>query len=162
MKGDPQVIEYLNECLTAEITSVNQYWIHARMLHNWGYMRLWKKIREESIGEMKHADMLIERILFLEGVPNLQRYNKVDVGETVREQFRIDLNNERTHRDRLVKGVELCLQKSDMQSRRILEVILEETEEHVDWLEAQHDLIEQIGYENYLAQQIHDPNGADA
>jgi bacterioferritin len=154
MKGHDQVITLLNDVLTAELTAVNQYFIHARMCENWGYQRLWKKIREESIGEMKHADRLIERILYLEGLPNLQRLGKVNVGETVPEQFKLDLAVEAAAIKALNNGIELCRSLGDNGTRELLEEILEAEEEHANWIEAQQTLIRQAGEANYLAQQI--------
>jgi len=154
MKGDPQVIALLNEVLTGELTAINQYWMHARMCENWGYQRLWKKVREESLEEMKHADRLVERILFLEGVPNLQKLGKIDVGQTVREQFELDLAVEYGAVKRINEGIELCRAKGDTGSRELLQHILVQEEEHVNWLEAQQTLLEQVGEQGYLAEQI--------
>ena len=154
MKAKEGVVELLNEVLTAELTAINQYFIHARMCQNWGYERLWKKIRAESIDEMKHADDLIQRILFLDGVPNLQRLGKVNVGETVPEQFRLDLELEVAAIQRLNDGIARCREVGDNGTRELLEEILTAEEEHLDWLEAQRELIKQLGEENYLAQQI--------
>jgi bacterioferritin len=154
MRGHQQVIALLNDVLTAELTAINQYFIHARMCENWGYERLWKKIREESIGEMKHADELIERILFLEGVPNMQRLDKVRVGETVREQFTLDLKLEQVAVTRFNKVIALAVELGDNTTRELLAGMLKSEEEHVDWLESQLELIEQVGEQNYLAQQI--------
>ena len=154
MKGHDQVIQILNDVLTAELTAINQYWIHARMCENWGYERLWKKIREESLGEMKHADQLVERILYLEGVPNLQKLGKVNVGQTVREQFRLDLEVEKAAVKALNSGIETARSLGDNGTRELLESVLEGEEEHANWLEAQLTLIEQVGEGNYLAQQI--------
>ncbi len=154
MKGHDDVITLLNEILTAELTAINQYFIHARMCENWGYERLWKKVREESIGEMRHADRLIARILCLEGVPNVQRLGKVNVGQTVPEQFRLDLDLERAAVTALNNGIERCRSLSDNGSRNLLEEILISEEEHVNWIEAQVELIRQAGEANYLAQHI--------
>ena len=154
MKGHPQIIELLNDVLTTELTAVNEYFLHARIAENWGYERLQKKIYEESIGEMKHADKLIRRILFLGGLPNLQRLGKVNVGETIPEMLRLDLDLELGSQKRLNEGIELCRSLSDNGSRELLNYILEDTEEHVDWLEAQLELIKQVGEAHYLAQQI--------
>lgn len=155
MKGNAKLIDALNEILTGELTSINQYFVHAKMCENWGYERLAHKNREESIGEMKHADELIERILFLEGVPNMQRLEKVRVGETVAEQLRLDLEAERVAIPRLNKAIALAVDVGDNTTRDLLEDILESEEDHVDWLEAQLELIKQVGEQNYLAQQIH-------
>ena len=154
MKGHDQVIQVLNDVLTAELTAINQYWIHARMCENWGYERLWKKVREESLGEMKHADRLVERILYLEGIPNLQKLGKVNVGQTVKEQFRLDLEVEKAAVKALNAGIETSRSLGDNGTRELLESILEGEEEHANWLEAQLTLIEQVGEANYLAQQI--------
>jgi bacterioferritin len=154
MKGHDDVITLLNEVLTAELTAINQYFIHARMCENWGYERLWKKLREESIGEMRHADRLIARILYLEGVPNVQRLGKVNVGQTVPEQLRLDLDLERAAVTALNSGIERCRTLSDNGSRDLLEEILVSEEDHIDWIEAQLELIRQAGEANYLAQQI--------
>jgi bacterioferritin len=156
MKGHDKIIELLNEVLTHELTSVNQYFIHARMCENWGYQRLWKKIREESIDEMKHADKLIQRILYLEGLPNLQRYGKVSVGENVPEQLRLDLENEQRAVKMLNEGIEVARSLGDNGSRDLLEEMLEDEEKHANWLEEQLALIEQVGAQNYLAEQIRD------
>ena len=154
MKGNDKVIKLLNDVLTAELTAINQYFIHARMCENWGYERLWKKIRAESIDEMKHADELIERILYLEGVPNLQRLAKVNVGQTVPEQFKLDLDVEKDSIVRLNAGIETARAAGDNGSRELLEKILHGEEDHANWLEAQLELIKQVGEANYLAQQI--------
>jgi len=154
MRGHEQVITLLNEVLTAELTAINQYFIHGRMCENWGYERLWKKVREESIGEMRHADRLIARILYLEGVPNVQRLGKVNVGQTVPEQLRLDLDLERAAVTALNNGIERCRSLGDNGSRELLEEILVSEEEHIDWIEAQLELIRQTGEGNYLAQQI--------
>ncbi len=154
MKGHDQVVTLLNDVLTAELTAINQYFIHARMCENWGYKRLWKKVREESIGEMRHADRLIERILYLEGVPNLQRLGKVNVGQTVPEQLRLDLEVERTAVAALNAGIEVCRSLGDNGTRELLEEILTGEEDHIDWIEEQQELIKQVGEGHYLAQQI--------
>src|SRR5437868_2734755 len=135
MKGDPQVITLLNDVLTAELTAVNQYFLHARLCHHWGYGRLYERVRKESIEEMKHADELIERILYLEGMPNVQRYGKVNVGQTVSEQFQLDLQVEYDAVKRLNEGIEACRTAGDNGTRTLLERILHEEEAHVDWLE---------------------------
>ena len=154
MKGDADVIAVLNDVLTAELTAINQYFIHAMMCHNWRYERLAKRSREESIGEMKHAEEVIERILYLDGVPNMQRYMKVNVGRDVPEQLQFDLQLEKDAVGRLNPGIELCRSKADNRSRLLLEKILHEEEGHIDWLEAQLQQIADIGAANYLAQQI--------
>jgi bacterioferritin len=154
MQGDPQVIEVLNEVLTAELTAVNQYFIHAMMCRNWRYERLAKHSRDESIEEMKHAQELIERILYLDGAPNMQRYMKINVGSTIPDQHAYDLSLERDAVVRLNRGIALCREKGDNGSRMLLEKILGEEEEHIDWLEAQLQQIQDVGLQNYLSEQI--------
>ena len=154
MKGDPKVIDLLNECLTGELTAVNQYFLHARMCKNWGYEHLAKKIYAESIDEMKHSDKLIERILFLEGLPNLQRLAKLSVGTTVIEILKNDLALEMVNPPRLNKGIQLCRDVGDNASEDLLTKILVDSEHHVDWLESQLELVKQVGEAHYLAQQI--------
>jgi bacterioferritin len=154
MQGDADVIEILNEVLTAELTAINQYFIHAKMCDNWGLERLAEKVRDESIDEMKDADKVIERILYLEGVPNLQRLNSVRVGETVPEQLELDLDLERSAIERYNRGVALARDKGDNGTAELLEDLLVGEEEHADWLESQLHLIRAVGVENYLAQQI--------
>ena len=155
MQGDDRVIEALNEVLTAELTAINQYFIHAKMSANWGYERRAEHLRNESIDEMKHAEQLIERILYFEGTPNMQRLFPVQVGESVEEQLRLDLGVEYEAVPRLNHGVALCVEVGDNGTRELLEGILVSEEEHVDWLETQLETIRQIGIENYLAQQLH-------
>jgi len=155
MKGSPKIIELLNEALTKELTAINQYFIHSKMCENWGYAALAKKYYDESIGEMKHAEELIKRILFLEGIPNMSRYDKIKVGETVRKQLESDLRIEVEAIEMLRPGIKLCLEESDHTTRDLLQRILIEEEEHVDWIEGQLHIIKEAGYENYLAQQIH-------
>jgi bacterioferritin len=154
MQGQPDVIQILNDVLCAELTAINQYFIHARMLENQKYTKLAKHAQEESIGEMKHAQSVIDRILYLDGVPNMQKYMKVNVGQTVEEQHQFDLAVEKDAVDRLNKGIELCRTQGDNGTRLILEQILADEEGHIDWLEAQLLQIQQIGLPNYLAQQI--------
>ncbi|MFO0665697.1 MAG: bacterioferritin [Polyangiaceae bacterium] len=154
MKGDSQVIDVLNEVLTGELTAVNQYFLHSRICKNWGYKKLADHIYKESIDEMKHADALIERILFLEGLPNVQRLAKVNVGMTVPEILKNDLAVEMQAIPLLKKGIKLLRDLSDNGSQDLLLHILKAEEEHVDWLEAQHELIRQLGEQNYLAQQL--------
>ncbi|MFT7621536.1 MAG: bacterioferritin [Myxococcota bacterium] len=156
MKGDPKVIEVLNDVLTSELTAINQYFLHSEMCAAWGYARLHKKIRHESIDEMKHAEQLIERVLYLEGIPNVQRLSKVNIGEDIPEMLAADLALELDALPRLNNGVEVCVAIGDNGSRMLLESILAAEEEHVDWLEAQLDLIKQVGEQNYLAAQIKD------
>jgi bacterioferritin len=150
MRGDPSIIRLLNAVLTNELTSVNQYFLHARMYENWGFTRLGKITYDESIGEMKHADKLIKRILFLDGLPNLQDLNKLRVGETVPEGMEADLALELGGRVTLVDGIRQCEQAEDYVSREILKDILCDTEEHIDFLETQLGLIAAIGVQNYL------------
>jgi bacterioferritin len=155
MKGDPSVIDLLNEVLTNELTAINQYFLHARICENWGYERLWKKVRAESLDEMKHADEVIERILYLEGSPNVQRLGNVTVGQAVEEQLRLDLELERRAIPVLNRGIELCRNRAgDNGTAELLEDILEGEEEHANWLEAQLSLVQQVGLQNYLAQQL--------
>ena len=154
MKGNDQILSLLNDLLTNELTAINQYFVHAKMCLNWGYERLADKIREESIDEMKHADMVISRILFLEGVPNLQKLNKLRVGETVREQLESDLQLEYSAIAFLNQGVAASRELGDNASKDLFERILVSEEEHTDWIETQLELIRQVGEQNYLAQQI--------
>ena len=154
MRGDPAVIEALNSILTAELTAINQYFVHAKMCRNWGFLRLAKHNRDESIDEMKHADSVIERILFLDGVPNMQRLGPVRVGEAVPEQFKLDLELEYEAVKRYNGAVVLCTQKNDAGTRELLEDLLKDEESSVDWHEAQLGLIEKVGAERYLAEQL--------
>jgi bacterioferritin len=150
MQGDRAVLQRLNEVLTNELTAVNQYFLHARMLQNWGYDRLGKEIYDESIGEMRHADRLVKRILFLDGLPNLQDLHKLAIGETVAEVLRADLALEVGGRAPLVDAVQLCETSRDFVSREILVDILTDTEEHIDYLSTQLALLEAMGEANYL------------
>jgi bacterioferritin len=150
MQGDRAIIERLNEVLTNELTSVNQYFLHARMLENWGYKRLGKLIYDESLGEMRHADKLICRILFLEGLPNLQDLHKLAIGETVLEALNADLALEQKGRTTLVAGVAQCEAAQDFVSREVLVEILRDTEDHIDFLETQLNLARELGEPNYL------------
>jgi bacterioferritin len=156
MRGDAKVIEALNDVLTAELTAINQYFIHHKMCENWGYERLSKKKREESIDEMKDADKLIERILYLEGVPNVQRLNPVRVGEDAIEQHRLDLALETEAIKRLNDAIRLCGDKGDHGTRELLEHILKGEESSAEWLEAQLHLVKEVGAQQYLAEQIHE------
>jgi bacterioferritin len=156
MKGNEEVMNLLNQLLTNELTAINQYFIHAKMCRNWGYGRLAKKVREESIDEMKHAELVIDRILFLDGVPNMQRYHKLHVGETVKEQFETDLQLEYAAIAFLNQGIEACRKCGDNASEDMMTRILVSEEEHTDWLETQLELIRQVGEQNYLSQQIKD------
>ena len=155
MRRNDRIIELLNEVLTAELTAVNQYFLHAKMCKNWGYDRLAEHVRHESIDEMRHADQVTDRLLFLEGVPNYQRYSPLHIGETVLEQFQADLQLEYDAIDRLNNGIAEAVQLGDNGTRELLAGILVAEEEHADWLETQLETIRQIGIENYLAQQLH-------
>ncbi len=150
MQGDRAIIKLLNAVLTNELTSVNQYFLHARMYENWGFKRLGRITYDESIGEMKHADKLIKRVLFLEGLPNLQDLHKLKIGETVPEALAADLALESAGRSTLVGGVAQCETAKDYVSREILEEILRDTEEHIDFLETQISLLASLGEHNYL------------
>ena len=150
MKGDPKTIEYLNKALTNELTAINQYWLHYRVLADWGVSKLAEYERHESIDEMKHADILAERILFLNGLPNFQAIHKLKVGETVEEILRADLAMENEAIPLLRDAIEHCESVRDYVSREIFERILECEEEHVDFLETQFDMIERMGLQNYV------------
>ena len=154
MQGNPEIIELLNEVLTGELTAINQYFVHAKMQENWGYQHLAEHTHAESIEEMKHADKLIERILFLDGVPNLQRLSPLHVGETVPEQLRLDLELEAEALPRLNAGIAQAVAAGDNGTRELLEEILVNEEEHVDWLETQLSVLSDIGEAHYLAQQL--------
>ncbi len=156
MQGNPAVLEVLNDVLTAELTAINQYFVDAKMCANWGYDHLAEHIKADSIDEMKDADMLIERILYLDGVPNLQRLGTVQVGETVVEKLELALALETAAIARLQAGVELCEREGDNGSRQLLEKILSGEEEHADWLETQLELVKQLGAALYLSQQVGD------
>jgi bacterioferritin len=154
MQGLPEVIEALNRALTIELTAINQYFCQAKMCQNWGLQRLGKKHYHESLGEMKHAEMLIERILFLEGVPEIARYDVIKVGTDVQEQFENDLRLELSGVKAYNETIDLCIRVKDNGTRELIEPILTESEEHVDWLETQLGLIEQVGMANYLQSQM--------
>ncbi|MGH9135321.1 MAG: bacterioferritin [Ilumatobacteraceae bacterium] len=156
MQGDAEILELLNEVLTAELTAVNQYFLHGKMMENWGYGRLASHSKDESIDEMKHAELVTDRILYFEGVPNYQRYNPLRIGETVPEQFEADLRLELDAVERLNRGIAKAVELGDNGTRELFERILVSEEEHIDWLETQLETIRQIGTENYLAQQLHD------
>lgn len=152
--GRKEIVRLLNEVLTAELTAINQYFLHARMLENWGLIRLAKKVRAESIDEMKHADMLIGRVLYLEGLPNLQRLWNLRIGESPREQLECDLALEDDAIPRLNDGIETCRRLGDNGTRALLEGILVSEEEHRDWLVTQLDLIKRLGETAWMAEQI--------
>ncbi len=155
-QGDPALLETLNEILTAELTAINQYFVHAKMCANWGFLRLAKKKREESIDEMKDADKLIDRILYLNGTPNMQRLAPVRVGEDPIEQHKLDLALELAAVERYNRAIELARSKNDAGTRELLEHLLAGEEDSVDWLEAQLHLVETVGRERYLAEQMHE------
>jgi len=155
LQSTPEIIELLNDVLTAELTAINQYFIHYKMQENWGYRRLAGHSKDESFGEMKHAEELIERILYLEGVPNMQRLSSVKVGETVPEQLQAELDTEKDAIARLAAGIEQC-RRTDEGTRLLLEHVLRDEEEHADWLETQLSMITDIGEGLYLNAQIHD------
>jgi bacterioferritin len=160
MQGNPTVIDALNGGLTIELTAINQYFVQSKMVRNWGLNRLADKHYHESLGEMKHADMLIDRIIFLEGVPEIARYDVIRVGTSVKEQFEFDLELETKGVNSYNDAIKVCLDANDGGSRELIERILVESEEHVDWLEAQLDLIGTLGIENYLVTQVgEDPEG---
>ncbi|MCU1366479.1 MAG: bacterioferritin [Ilumatobacteraceae bacterium] len=156
MHGNPEVIELLNDVLAAELTAINQYFVDAKMLDNWGFKRLGEHFKHESIDEMKDADELIERILYLEGIPNLQRLNTVRVGETPAEKISLARDGELDSIERLNRGIALCVTHADNGTRELLDKILRGEESHLDWVETQLELISQLGEAHYLAQQIHD------
>ena len=161
MKGDPQVIDVLNRALTVELTAINQYFCQAKMCQNWGFLKLAAKHYHESMGEMKHAEKLIERILFLEGVPEIARYDVIRVGADVREQFENDLKLEMGGVHLYNAAVDLCIRLKDNGTRDLIEPILAESEEHVDWLETQLHLIDSVGLQNYLTEQMGEDEEAD-
>jgi len=154
MKGSPDVIKVLNEVLRKELTGINQYFIHSKMCKNWGYAVLAEHGWNESIDEMKHADLLIERILFLEGIPNITAYDKILVGSTVKQQLENDLGLEQAALTVLKPGIRTCLDVHDDATRELLEHIVTDEERHIDWIETQFHQIKEVGYENYLTQQI--------
>jgi bacterioferritin len=158
MKGDKDVIAHLNRALRNELTAINQYFLHSRMFNNWGYHRLGEKEYEESVDEMKHADRLVQRILFLEGLPNLQDLDKLLIGENVREALECDLKLERRAHPMLKDAIAHSEKVGDYVSRELFEGILESEEEHIDFLETQLDLIKEVGEQNYLQSQMKAPS----
>ena len=158
MKGSQEVIKHLNTILKNELTAINQYFLHARMLKDWGFNVLGDKIYHESIGEMKHADMIIGRVLMLEGLPNLQDLGLLKIGQNVEEIFSADLSVEMLNQGCLKEAILLCESERDYVTREIFQNILDDTEEHIDWIETQQGLIKKTGIQNYLQEQI----GAEA
>jgi bacterioferritin len=156
MQSEPEVIAQLNLILRNELTAINQYFLHARMLKDWGFMRLADKVYEESIGEMKHADMIIERVLMLNSLPNLQDLGKLKIGENVEEILASDLVSETTNQGCLKTAIEICEGKHDYVTREIFEDILKDTEEHIDWIETQQNRVAQAGIQNYLQEHMYE------
>ncbi len=154
MKSNAEVVSVLQDVLCAELTAINQYFIHARMCENWGYRRLAEHVRKESVEEMHHAQKLIDRILYFEGAPNMQKYMKINVGASVPQQFEFDVQVEYQAVERLNRGIETARSQGDNGSRALLEEILTDEEEHIDWLEAQLGMIKAMGAETYLAEQM--------
>ncbi|MGH7164120.1 MAG: bacterioferritin [Nitrospiraceae bacterium] len=154
MKAKEGVIDLLNKVLTADLTAINQYFVHAKMCDNWGYERLHHKVRQRSLDEMKDAEELIEHILYLEGVPNMQRLGTVTVGETVPEQLRVDLKAEQDMLKILSDGVAHCTKVGDYTTRHMLEDMVKDVDAHIDWIETQLETLKQVGLENYLSEQI--------
>jgi len=154
MKGDAKVLEYLQECLTAELTAINQYFLHAEMMENWGYERLGKITKKESIEEMIHAEKLLHRILYFDGSPNMSQLFALRIGQNVKEQIEFDLDLEYQAVPRLNKAINAAVAAGDNGSRDLFESILKDEEHHVDYLEAQLHMIKEMGYENYLAQNM--------
>ena len=158
MKGDKAVIKALNDVLMAELTAINIYYIHYKMQEDWGYEKIASHSREESMGEMKHANWMIERILFLDGIPDMQKYDTVLVGDTVEAQLKNQYKIELAHVARLKKHIRTCFDKSDFNSKEVLDKILEETEDSVDWLETQFNRIKDIGIKNYMMENMSKDN----
>ncbi len=155
MKAKEGVIDLLNKLLTANLTAINQYFVHGKMCENWGYERLHHKVRERSFDEMKDAEKLVEHILYLEGVPNMQRLGTVRVGESVPEQFKLDLKSEQEMLKMVSEGVAHCVKAGDYTTRHMLEDMAKDVDGHIDWIETQQETIKQVGLENYLSEQIH-------
>ena len=155
MKGKPEVIEALQKALSEELQAISQYFLHGEMQSNWGYKRLYAEIKKQAIGEMKHAEALIERIIFLEGIPNLNEFPKLKIGKTVEEQLQNDLNLEKTAVAEYNEWVALARKFGDHTSADLMETLLKDEEDHVDFLEAQLGMIKELGLQNYLAQQMH-------
>ncbi|GAA5128765.1 bacterioferritin [Haloechinothrix salitolerans] len=160
MRGDDEVIELLNEQLTSELTAINQYFLHAKMQANWGFTKLAEHTRAESIEEMQHAEVITDRILFLEGLPNYQRLSTLRIGQTVKEQFEADLAIEREVLDRLKPGIKMCRDKGDITSANLFEKILADEEHHIDYLETQLELMDKLGEQLYLSQLVERPPSA--
>lgn len=156
MKGDPKVVSLLNDVLTAELTAINQYFLHAELCEHWGYARLHRRVRKESIEEMKHAEKVIHRILYLDGLPNLQKLGTLNIGQTVLEQLKSDLQLEIDAVSRLNAAITHCRSVSDNGTCELLEEILVEEEEHIDWIETQLEAIKQVGEQNWLTEQLGD------
>ncbi|WP_061249328.1 bacterioferritin [Leptospira alstonii] len=154
MKGNKEVLEILGEVLAAELTAINQYFIHAKMNKNWGFKKLADFMKHESIDEMKHADEIIDRILYLDGVPDLQKYMKINVGKNIEDILKVDLDLEYSAVERFNRGIAIAVKNNDNGTRELFEKILLSEEEHIDWIESQQEIIRQIGVENYLAQQL--------
>ncbi|MGH7255512.1 MAG: bacterioferritin [Nitrospirales bacterium] len=159
MKAKEGIVDLLNKLLTANLTAINQYFLHAKMCDNWGYDRLHQKIKARSFDEMKDADQLIEHILYLEGMPNVQRLGTVNVGETVPEQLKLDLKAEQDMHKMLTDGVNHCTKVGDFTTRHMLEDMVKDVDGHIDWVETQQELIKQVGLENYLSEQIKKEEG---
>ncbi len=159
MQGDPEVIEFLNEALTAELTAINQYFAHSKLCEDWGYQRMAATLRSESFDEMRDAEKLMDRILLLDGMPNLQRLGSVSVGESVAEQLTLDRDLEAAAIERYRRGIALCHEKGDPGTRELLEQLVVGEEEHLDWIETQQSLIDDIGIELYQQHQIGDGAG---
>jgi bacterioferritin len=157
MRGDPEIISLLNEQLTSELTAINQYFLHSKMQQNWGLTRLAEHTRDESIDEMRHAEMITDRILFLEGLPNYQRLFQLRVGQTVREQLQSDLAIEMEVVERLRPGITMCREKGDITTANLFEKILADEEHHIDYLETNLELIDRLGEQLYHAQLVHQP-----